>query len=379
MRGGFKVIVSGLALVAVTLAGASTAAAQEPAAAPAEPAKPVLTLNGDAAIITLLIKPDKTADFEFVLNKLKEALNKSEKPERKQQAAGWKVFKSSQMAQGNAVYLMRIDPVVKGQEYDISRLIAEVFPVEVQEIFAKYKDAFAGRAITEMTRAHEHAAVANGSCPGGVSGALTVRVDDAVLRPLLALLILVPLFQASAPLATAFQSIAQAISRPPRRSSRQQRIRRRSRLQPTSGLIVVPVHAAKTADYEAVIVALQAALSKAEDSETRALAAGWRVFKSADTDAKSNALYIHLLAPAVPESTIVRRIWLDKLLGGAPPELLTKYRDAFAGAPSKLGLVELAHMSVTPVTKPGNMPRRSACGAAETGNGSSLRTASAIH
>ena len=150
MLGGFKVIVPGLALVAVTLAGASTAAAQEPAAAPADPAKPVLTLNGDAAIITMLIKPDKTADFEFVLNKLKEALNKSEKPERKQQAAGWKVFKSTQMAQGNAVYLMRIDPVVKGQEYDISRLIAEVFPVEVQEIFAKYKDAFAGRAITEM-------------------------------------------------------------------------------------------------------------------------------------------------------------------------------------------------------------------------------------
>ena len=157
MRGGLKVFVSGVALVAVTLAGASTAAAQTPAnttpqqpAAPAEPTKPVLTLNSDAAIITLLIKPDKTADFELVLNKLKEALNKSEKPERKQQAAGWKVFKSSQMAQGNAVYVMRIDPVVKGQEYDITRLIAEVFPVEVQEIFAKYKDAFAGRAITEL-------------------------------------------------------------------------------------------------------------------------------------------------------------------------------------------------------------------------------------
>ena len=154
MRAGLKVFVSGVALAAMTLAGASTAAAQDPAAAaPAQaPAKPVFTLNGDVALITMLIKPDKTADFEFVLNKLKEALNKSEKPERKQQAAGWQVFKSSQMAQGNAVYIMRIDPVVKDQEYDISRLIAEVFPVEVQEIFAKYKDAFAGRALTEMTR-----------------------------------------------------------------------------------------------------------------------------------------------------------------------------------------------------------------------------------
>jgi hypothetical protein len=151
MLGGFQVFVSGVALVAVTLASASTAAAQQPAA-PAEPAKPVLTIDSDAAIITLLIKPDKTADFEVVLNKLKEALQKSEKPERKEQAAGWKIFKSSQMAQGNAVYIMRIDPVVKGQEYDITRLIAEVFPVEVQEIFAKYKEAFAGRAITELTQ-----------------------------------------------------------------------------------------------------------------------------------------------------------------------------------------------------------------------------------
>jgi hypothetical protein len=151
MLGGFQVFVSGVALVAVTLAGASTAAAQT-SAAPAEPTKPVLLLDeGDVALVTILIKPDKTADFEVVLNKLKEALAKSEKPERKQQAAGWKVFKSTQPGpQNSVIYVMRIDPVVKGQEYDISRLIAEVFPVEVQELFAKYKDAFAGRSIAYL-------------------------------------------------------------------------------------------------------------------------------------------------------------------------------------------------------------------------------------
>jgi hypothetical protein len=147
MLGGFQVFVSGVALVAVTLAGASTAAAQTPA--PAEPTKPVLLLDeGDVALVTILIKADKVADFEVVLNKLKEALAKSEKPERKQQAAGWKIFKTTQPGpQGSVVYVMRIDPIVKGQEYDISRLIAEVFPVEVQELFAKYKEAFAGRSI----------------------------------------------------------------------------------------------------------------------------------------------------------------------------------------------------------------------------------------
>jgi hypothetical protein len=154
MLRGFQGILSGMAVAAVMLTGASVAQAQDPAAKPAQPAAqpeaPVLPLEGDAVIVTMLIKPDKTADFEAVLNKLKEALAKNEKAERKQQAAGWKVFKSSQLAQGNAVYIFLISPVVKGQEYDISRLIAEVFPVEVQEVFEKYKEAFAGRAITSL-------------------------------------------------------------------------------------------------------------------------------------------------------------------------------------------------------------------------------------
>lgn len=116
-----------------------------------EPAKPVLTLEGKASLITVLIKPDKTADFEMVLDKLREALLKSDNPVRRRQAEGWFVYKGAQPVQGNAVYIMRIEPVLSGEEYDISRLIAEVFPTEVQDIFAKYRDAFAGRAIAELT------------------------------------------------------------------------------------------------------------------------------------------------------------------------------------------------------------------------------------
>jgi hypothetical protein len=157
MRGGFKVFVSGAALVAMTVAGASTATAQEPAAAAPQAEKIVFPLpqkcqDCDVALVTVLIKADKTADFEMVLNKVKEALAKSEKPERKQQAAGWLVFKGAEPYQGNTTYVMRIDPIVKGAEYDLMRIIAEVFPTEAQEIFPKYRDAFAGRAITELKR-----------------------------------------------------------------------------------------------------------------------------------------------------------------------------------------------------------------------------------
>ena len=131
---------------AVCAMAPAVAFAQEPAA----PAAPVLTINGAAAIVTLLIKPDKTADFDLVLAKLKEALANSTNPQRKEQAAGWKAFKSAPI-QGNAVYIMRIDPVIRGAEYDLTRLIAEVFLVEVQDLFEKYKCAFAGRQILELT------------------------------------------------------------------------------------------------------------------------------------------------------------------------------------------------------------------------------------
>ena len=145
MLRGVQVVVSGMALAGM-LAAANVAVAQE------APAKPVLPLEGDAVVITMLIKPDKTADFESVLAKYKESLEKSEKPARKQQLAGMKVFKSTQAAQGNAVYIIYVDPVVKDEEYDISRVIAEVFPTEVQEIFNKYKESFAGRAITSLNK-----------------------------------------------------------------------------------------------------------------------------------------------------------------------------------------------------------------------------------
>ena len=53
-----------LTLGLATLAAVITSAQQAPTPAP-EPAKPVLTLDCDAAVITVLIKPDKTADLNW--------------------------------------------------------------------------------------------------------------------------------------------------------------------------------------------------------------------------------------------------------------------------------------------------------------------------
>ncbi len=99
----------------------------------------------DAGLVLNFIKPDKTADFEEVIGKLKEALQKSDKPERKQQAAGWKVFKSPDPAGANVLYVFLVDPAVKGADYQISNLIIEAFgnTAEASDILKKYAESYA--------------------------------------------------------------------------------------------------------------------------------------------------------------------------------------------------------------------------------------------
>src|SRR6266853_595277 len=129
----FRRIAVGLVVGALS---ATTVFAQ---AAPAQQATPVSNARlfaADAGMVLNFIKPDKTADFEAVMARLKEALQKSAKPERKQQAATWKVFKSPDPAAGgNVLYVFIIDPSVKGGDYTVSTILAEAFPAEVQAIY----------------------------------------------------------------------------------------------------------------------------------------------------------------------------------------------------------------------------------------------------
>ena len=129
---------------------------QPPPAQPAQQAQAATQTRvfaSDAGLVLNFITPDKTADFEAVMAKLKEALQKSPKPERKQQAASWKVFKSPEPAQnGNVLYVFVIDPSVKGADYTVSTILAEVFPQEVQTLYKQYADAYAsGQNFVNLT------------------------------------------------------------------------------------------------------------------------------------------------------------------------------------------------------------------------------------
>ena len=129
----------------VCVLSAGSAMAQQAAPAQQAAAAPAARLfASDGGMVLNFVKPDKTADFEAVIAKLKEALQKSPKPERKQQAASWKVFKSPEPAAGgNVLYVFIIDPSVKGADYTVSTILAEAFPTEVQTLYKQYAESYA--------------------------------------------------------------------------------------------------------------------------------------------------------------------------------------------------------------------------------------------
>lgn len=142
-----RIVVAFILIAIVVLSAGPAAAQQAPAAAPAQaaPAPQARVFTGDVGLMFNVIKPDKTADFEMVVGKLKEALAKSDDPVHKQMAQGWRVIKNPEPIQGgNYLYAFLIDPVVKDADYTVSRVLAKAFPAEVQELFKVYSACFAG-------------------------------------------------------------------------------------------------------------------------------------------------------------------------------------------------------------------------------------------
>ena len=129
-----------IGILALAVAGAVVVDARQdkPGAAPGQSG----TFGGDAAVVVYYVRADRSADFEAVLARVKEALQKSRNPVRKQQAAGWKVFKSPDpVGEDVVLYVFAIDPAVKGASYSVGTILSEAFPGEAEALYKKFGDA----------------------------------------------------------------------------------------------------------------------------------------------------------------------------------------------------------------------------------------------
>jgi hypothetical protein len=101
------------------------------------------TFDGEAALWTVAIKPDKAADFEGVLTRLREALTTSTNPDRRRQAEGWTVLRlSTPLPDGNIAYVHDVRPVVPNADYSVMRILYEAYPKESRELYESYRGAF---------------------------------------------------------------------------------------------------------------------------------------------------------------------------------------------------------------------------------------------
>jgi hypothetical protein len=153
-------IVVGLATFAVVCAASGLIAksAQTPQQTPA-PAAPQpadqMKFTADSELIFMQIAADKTADFEEVMGKVKAALAKSDKPERKAQAEHWHLFKTeAAAANGLVVYVMILSPVAKDQTYDPMKILQEggSTPEELQALYGKLSGSLKMINLSGLTR-----------------------------------------------------------------------------------------------------------------------------------------------------------------------------------------------------------------------------------
>jgi hypothetical protein len=110
---------------------------------------PQQTFSSDTAIIFYAVLPDKVTQFEQLMNKVKEAMQKSDNPSRKQQAQGMRLLKAAKPGpDGSIQYTLIVHPVVKDTEYAPGMLVYEVFPSEANKLFGEFKSFFKEGGLT---------------------------------------------------------------------------------------------------------------------------------------------------------------------------------------------------------------------------------------
>jgi hypothetical protein len=115
-------------------------------------APPQRVFASDAGMILNTIKPDKTGDFEFVVDRVKAALPQSSGDVRKQQEEGWRVYKALEPGANNSVlYVFWLNPVVKGADYTVSKILYEAFPNEAQDLYKKCSGSYSrGQTLVNL-------------------------------------------------------------------------------------------------------------------------------------------------------------------------------------------------------------------------------------
>ena len=112
--------------------------------------------DADVGIIVNYISATGATDFEGVVRKLGDALAASEDAGRREQLAGWRIYKAKEPGPSDSVvYMSFIDPVVAEADYAVTDILNEEFPEQVQGLYETFMGAFApglGQIVINLER-----------------------------------------------------------------------------------------------------------------------------------------------------------------------------------------------------------------------------------
>jgi hypothetical protein len=111
----------------------------------------------------------------------------------------------------------------------------------------------------------------------------------------------------------------------------------------STGVLLVQVKAGQEAAYESLIAKLKESLAKNEKPERKAMAAGWKVYKSGEP-MSGNTLYVHIVDPVSPGQNYLETYKLiSETFPAEVQDLYGKTKDAFV--PGGLGRLNLTLVS----------------------------------
>ena len=122
------------AVVAV-LAGGIVSHAQ----APPRPAAQEYVFPTGAGVLFFHVRPERAQDFEAIVKRIAESLDRSTDPTRRQQAAHWRIYRSAETPRDAVIYLFFFDPAVSGADYDPIKVLSEDAPAELSGLFERMR------------------------------------------------------------------------------------------------------------------------------------------------------------------------------------------------------------------------------------------------
>jgi hypothetical protein len=131
--------------------GPAALAAQTPAPAGANQA---YTFATGAGALFFYVRPDRAVEFEAVVARLQTALATATDVARRQQAAGWRMYRSAEPPRDHAIYVFLFDPAPADADYDPVRLLSESYPADAQALYASLKGAVARVERMALSRLH---------------------------------------------------------------------------------------------------------------------------------------------------------------------------------------------------------------------------------